>query len=56
MISLETILQAVGSVGFPIAVTVYLLVRMEDKLEALTAGIARLTEVLAGMRQQEEKS
>jgi len=38
----ETILQAVGNVGFPIAVTAYLLVRIEAKLSDLTASIAEL--------------
>lgn len=55
MISLELILQAVGSVGFPVAVATYLLVRIEGKLEDLTVGIARLTEALAGMRRQVEQ-
>jgi len=49
------ILQAVGSVGFPVAVATYLLVRIEGKLEDLTVGIARLTEALAGMRRQVEQ-
>jgi hypothetical protein len=55
VISLELILQAVGSVGFPVAVATYLLVRIEGKLEDLTVGIARLTEALAGMRRQVEQ-
>ncbi|HPU35881.1 MAG TPA: YvrJ family protein [Bacillota bacterium] len=52
---MELILQAVGSVGFPVAVATYLLVRIEGKLEDLTVGIARLTEALAGMRRQVEQ-
>ena len=58
MISLELILQAVGSVGFPVAVATYLLVRIESGGQTggdLTVGIARLTEALAGMRRQEEQ-
>jgi len=51
---LDLILQAVGNVGFPIAVAAYLLVRIESKLEALAASIARLAEAVAGRRQQEE--
>ena len=39
---METILQAIGNVGFPIAVTAYLLVRIENKLEGLTASITSL--------------
>jgi hypothetical protein len=48
VIILETILQAVGNVGFPIAVAAYLLVRIEGKLEALSTSIARLAEAVAG--------
>lgn len=43
---LETILQAVGDVGFPIAITAYLLVRLEGKVEALAANIAKLAEAV----------
>jgi len=42
----ETILQAVGNVGFPIAVTAYLLVRIEAKLSDLTASIAELARAI----------
>jgi hypothetical protein len=45
---LETILQAVANVGFPIAVAAYLLVRIEGKLDALASSIARLAEAVAG--------
>ncbi|WP_134219620.1 YvrJ family protein [Pelotomaculum sp. FP] len=50
---MDLILQAVGNVGFPIAVSAYLLVRIESKLEALAASIARLAEAVAGERRQE---
>ncbi|MCG9968322.1 YvrJ family protein [Pelotomaculum terephthalicicum JT] len=53
---MENILQAVGNVGFPIAVAAYLLVRIEGKLETLAASIARLAEAVAGERRQEEKN
>jgi len=55
VILLEAFLQAIGNVGFPVAVTAYLLVRIESKLEALTAGIARLAEAVAAERRQEER-
>ncbi|NLI11385.1 MAG: YvrJ family protein [Peptococcaceae bacterium] len=51
---MENFLQAVGDVGFPMAVAAYLLVRIESKLEALTSSIARLAEAVAGERRQEE--
>ncbi len=53
---LEDVLQAVGDVGFPMAVAAYLLVRMEGKLEALTSSIASLAEAVAGERRQDEKN
>ena len=55
MNTLDTIIQAVGNVGFPIAVAAYLLVRIEGKLEALTSSIAGLAEAVAGERRREEK-
>ncbi|MDD2212550.1 MAG: YvrJ family protein [Clostridia bacterium] len=45
---MDLILQAVGNVGFPIVVAAYLLVRIEGKLEALAASIARLAEAVDG--------
>ena len=36
------LLNMIGSVGFPIAVSVYLLVRLESKLEVLTVSINNL--------------
>jgi len=35
---LESVLQAIGDVTFPMAVAAYLLVRIENKLDALAAG------------------
>ncbi|MCL6558917.1 MAG: YvrJ family protein [Firmicutes bacterium] len=52
---METILQAVGNVGFPIAVAAYLLVRIEGKLERLSASIAELAGVVESIRWQDEK-
>jgi hypothetical protein len=37
------LLTTIGNVGFPIAVSVYLLVRFESKLEALTLSINDLS-------------
>lgn len=36
------LLNMIGNVGFPIAVSVYLLVRLESKLEVLTVSINNL--------------
>ncbi|MFA5383902.1 MAG: YvrJ family protein [Eubacteriales bacterium] len=43
---METILQAIGNLGFPIVVTAYLLVRIENKLKGLTASITSLAHAI----------
>lgn len=40
------VLQIIGNVGFPIVVTIFLLVRFEKKLEKLENAIQELTKVL----------
>lgn len=40
-------LATVGDYGFPMLVSCYLLVRMESKIDKLSANIADLTRVLA---------
>ena len=40
-------LNAVGNLGFPIAVTAFLLVRIEGKLGALNDSIQQLTQTIA---------
>lgn len=40
------LLNMIGNLGFPIAVSVYLLVRLEGKLEVLTQSINNLSSVL----------
>ena len=52
---LETILQAVANVGFPIAIAIFLLVRIEGRLEALAASISDLARVVESARWQGEK-
>lgn len=39
---METFWTQVGNYGFPMLVTIYLLVRMEKKLDDLTAAILQL--------------
>ncbi|HAJ32505.1 MAG TPA: hypothetical protein DCK79_03930 [Candidatus Atribacteria bacterium] len=43
---MEEILQAISTVGFPIAVAVYLLVRIEPKLFAMTVCIEKLASIV----------
>lgn len=40
----------VSNVGFPVGVAVYLLVRIEGKLEQLTGSIAELTRSIQGIK------
>lgn len=44
---MEEILQGIANVGFPIVVAVYLLVRIEGKLEALSASIHELARAVS---------
>ncbi|WP_342566685.1 YvrJ family protein [Psychrobacillus sp. FSL K6-4046] len=41
----DALLQLIGNFGFPIAVTVYLLHRLEKKLEELEGAIRSLADV-----------
>jgi hypothetical protein len=45
-ITMSEFLEVVGNVGFPIAVSVYLLIRVENKLGELTAAIGELREAI----------
>ncbi|MES5398163.1 YvrJ family protein [Bacillus amyloliquefaciens] len=40
--SSETVIAVIGNFGFPILVAVYLLIRLEGKLDALTEAIIEL--------------
>lgn len=43
---MEELLNVIGNVGFPIAVAAYLLIRIEGKLNELTAAITGLREAI----------
>ncbi|WP_127837451.1 YvrJ family protein [Clostridium prolinivorans] len=43
---MDAIVSLIGNVGFPIAVSIYLLVRIEGKLENLTSSINNLSSVI----------
>lgn len=47
---MEALVSLIGNVGFPIAVSTYLLVRVEGKLENLASSINTLSNVLNDMR------
>lgn len=44
--SMEEMMGAIGNVGFPIAVSIYLLVRVETKMDRLTQSIQELSRVI----------
>ncbi|TKI67818.1 YvrJ family protein [Lysinibacillus mangiferihumi] len=44
------VFQLIGNFGFPIAITIYLLVRFEGKIEGLRNAIDNLTDHLAGLK------
>ncbi len=43
---MEEVLTAIGSFGFPMVTTIYLLIRMEGRMAHLTESIRSLSEVL----------
>lgn len=43
---MDNLVTLIGNVGFPIAVSIYLLVRIEGKLESLTSSINNLSTVI----------
>jgi flagellar biogenesis protein FliO len=45
--SMEDFLKAVGNVGFPMAVAAYLLIRIESKMDNLSASISQLSTILS---------
>ena len=46
---MEELLQQIGNFGFPIVLSIYLLVRVEGKLEKLTESINELSKAIATM-------
>jgi len=46
----EDIYTHIANLGFPIVLSIYLLVRIEGKLNQLTESINELSRVIAGMK------
>lgn len=46
-IMMESFVQVIGNVGFPIAISLYLLMRIEGKLEVLSNSINNLSNVMS---------
>lgn len=47
---MDEVLKQIANLGFPIVVSVYLLVRIENKLDRLTESINTLAQTLAGLK------
>ncbi|EYE89839.1 hypothetical protein Q428_00740 [Fervidicella metallireducens AeB] len=46
---MEEIFKSIANFGFPIVISVYLLIRIEAKLERLTESINELSKTIAAM-------
>lgn len=44
---MEDMVKVIGNLGFPIAISLYLLIRIEGKLESLTNSINTLSNVIS---------
>ncbi|MCI6693896.1 MULTISPECIES: YvrJ family protein [unclassified Clostridium] len=47
---MEELVNLVANIGFPIAVSIYLLVRVERKLEGLTNSINNLSQTINSIK------
>ncbi|NLL30674.1 MAG: YvrJ family protein [Clostridiales bacterium] len=47
---MEEIVQLISNLGFPIAISLYLLIRIEGKLESLTISINNLSQSINSIR------
>ncbi|MBU5454678.1 YvrJ family protein [Caproiciproducens sp. MSJ-32] len=47
---MEDIVQLISNLGFPIAISLYLLIRIEGKLENLTISINNLSQSINSIR------
>ncbi len=52
----DELLKMIGNLGFPIAVAAYLLVRMEQRMDSLTAAIGDLREAILMMPKETASS
>lgn len=43
---MDFLIETIANVGFPIGITIYLLIRIEGKLENLTMSIEKLSQTI----------
>lgn len=53
---MENIITMIAELGFPIAITAYLLLRIENQLSHLTEAVVELKESIMQHRYQQEKT
>ncbi len=46
---MDELIPLIANLGFPIVVSIYLLVRIEEKLEALTVSLKEVSKVIAAL-------
>lgn len=51
---MDELITVIGNVGFPIAVSAYLLIRIEGKLLCLTTAISELREAIISLSVQKQ--
>ncbi|GIM28293.1 YvrJ family protein [Clostridium polyendosporum] len=47
---MDSMVQLIGNLGFPITISLYLLTRIEGKLENLTTSINNLSQVVSNIK------
>ena len=50
VVRMETLMTQVGNFGFPVVLSIYLLVRIEGKLDKLTESIQQLSQILGAVK------
>jgi len=48
---MDNLLQQVSNYGFPMVISIYLLVRVENKLDSLAYSITELAKVIEGLKE-----
>lgn len=47
---MDSIIQVIGKIGFPITISLYLFIRIEGTLKNLTASINNLSQVVSNIK------
>ncbi|MGE5652898.1 MAG: YvrJ family protein [Bacillota bacterium] len=52
---MEELLKAIGNFGFPMVISAYLLIRLENRLESVSATVAELTSAVKDLSHDHEE-